>query len=163
MIEWAEEGPFAIRERENFEKGPHIGWSGLMGKRIELFRLAPPKAGSLAVLATVIRNNFVRTVRFDASHPRLKAWLGGIPIKHNQALTLAEGNMAFILLAPLDPPGGQAEPLGPRFWASSGPQKDEEAWLAHIQRCRPYLEQALALSPESPAGRQAKAVLEASR
>lgn len=160
---WVEDVPFGLRDRAGFRHGPHIGWAEMMGRRLDIFRAVSPSPGALGAMACVVRNVSAGTYRFDAKDPRIRCFVGGIEVKHNQVVELPAGAVPVVLIVKLDPVDGQKEFfVDPRFfWPSVSFDSDLAAWKRNVARRRPYLEKVAALAPASESGKRAKAVLEA--
>jgi outer membrane protein assembly factor BamB len=155
MPEWAEDSPFGTN---TVKAGPHLGWGGIMGDRIEVGKLGAA-AGKVAILATIIDNPWPQRMRADAGHPQARMWLGGIEVGHNRVVDLPAGAITCVVILALDDPGDRRFLVGPRLWPSAGPQADRDRWQAALSGLRPYLEPAVTLAPDTPAGRRARRIL----
>jgi hypothetical protein len=169
MPHWAAEDPFKLYGRKNrdggdlFWRGPHIGYSEMLGRQVEISRLAKPESGKTAILATLLVNDVPRTARFDAGHAQaVKAWIGGAEVRHNQYVELPAGTVPLIVAIRMDDPG---EPLlvQPRLWPSGGVESDRKRWTSLFGRTRPHFENAAKLSPRTLAGQRAATLLAAAR
>ena len=157
---WLVDGPFEIYKREKFSRGPHTGWNTLLGDEVDLWRIVKPETGKIAILATLIHSGSPRIARLDTSHPQVSVWIGGKPVKHGQAVKLPAGYVPFVAVAKLDKPAeDDPQSIAPRLWWASADQKELDRWKAHMRRCRPYLEKAVKLSPNSKTGQRAREAL----
>jgi hypothetical protein len=154
MNAWAVDGPFDLYKRENFARGPHIGWPDLLSHQIDLFRVTPPASGKLALLATLLRCDRPQVLRLDTGDPAARAWVGGKAVTHNQALALPQGQITFVLSMPLDAAADRTLAWRPRLWPSQG-SADRAVWRKQIERIKPYLETVLTLCPDSEIAQRA--------
>jgi hypothetical protein len=109
---------------------------------------------------SVVRNDFRRFLRVELDAPGTRLFIGGVEVRHNQVLDVPEGQIALLLESAV--PANVAENAGVklRLWPSRGPDEDVADWQAGIKRRAEYLQNAVRLSPQSDAGRKAKAALE---
>gem|GEM_PF-1280912 len=117
------------------------------------------KDGGVSFFLTAVRNDFPRTMRVEMRGRGLRAWLGGLELRHNQLVAMAEGAMPMVMEVAVDKAGEDFPPALVCFWPSRGAEADAERWLAELARRREYLQAAARLSPASAAGRRAAAAL----
>jgi hypothetical protein len=160
MPEWGEDGPF---ETSRFGSGAmkHIGWNEFMGDRIDLRKVVQPKAGSFACATTALRVDYRQFLMVEAGHPDARAWVGGVELKPGQPIDVAEGVINLTILFPTDTVDGDRTFLGPRLWPATGTEDDVTTWMANVRRCKPYLDQAISLAPDSSSAVRGRKVLAA--
>jgi len=111
----------------------------------------------------VFRNERARTVRFMSRtrNPAVHAWLGGVPVKHQQRYRLAEGY--YVLLAAIEVCDSlDAEDLCLDFSfvpSADDPADDMRAYTDELRGAATYLERVVKLKPESDTAKRAKEFL----
>jgi hypothetical protein len=105
-----------------------------------------------------VQNERRRVLRFELDEPGARAWVCGVPIGHKQRVDLPAGPTP--VLVELTAARAETEiRFAPRFWPSDGAGQDLADWIEGVNQRRPYLENAVRLSPSSDIGRRAKALL----
>jgi hypothetical protein len=111
----------------------------------------------------VLRSDRSRTVRFMSRtrNPAVRAWLGGVPVKHQQRYRLAQGY--YVLLAAIEAGDSlDAEDLCLDFSfvpSADDPAADVRAYADDLRRAAPYLERVVKLKPGSETAARAKVFL----
>lgn len=165
MPDWCADDHFKIKERKRSDgtpmgHGPHIRWGEMFGDFVAVSQVIPPKPGCVAVLATLLTTEGApRLARFDSGNERVfKAWIGGVPVKHNQTVQLPAGTVSMVVALHVEDPADRCL-TRPMLWASEGAVKDLAAWRAHVERIRQHIESAARLAPDTAAGKKAKVIL----
>ena len=114
--------------------------------------------------AVLMRCGNDRCVRFvsETKNPNVKAWLGGVPLKHQGRYRLAKG--VYALVAEITAPDGDvsANDLCLDFRlvpAADDAAVDVAVWQADLKSVKPYLDRVVALAPETDEAKRARAFL----
>ena len=118
-------------------------------------------AGQSATFATVVRISRPMTVRFlsHTSSPRVRAWLGGVALRHQQRYTLEPGEYAYIGEMDL---GEASDDVRFDFYfvrSAEDPRQDVAAWREDLRGARKYLERVIALKPDCDTAKKATEML----
>jgi hypothetical protein len=103
-------------------------------------------------------------VRFvsETKNPNVKAWLGGVPLKHQGRYRIPRG--VVVLVAEITAPDGDvtANDLCLDFRlvpAADDAAADVAAWQADLKAVKPYLDRVVALAPETDEANRAREFL----
>jgi hypothetical protein len=130
----------------------------------EVFRAwedAGKPAGHSTTFATVAQIRQPMTVRFikRTESPRVRAWLGGVELKHQQRYRIEPGEYAY--LGEMDF-GEASDDVRLDYYfvrSADDPQQDVKAWQEDLRGAKVYLERVVKLKPESETAKKAGEML----
>jgi hypothetical protein len=121
-----------------------------MRRVVDLGKAIRGQAPSVVFLMAEISSAGPQTMRFEQTLPGVRAWIGGVEVKHGDRVKFGTGVCQVTLEVKVQKIPADGLWISPRFWDSEDVKAETSEWEAEMKRRTPYLDAVIQCASDSP-------------